>query len=201
MSNHLAAFKYLILEPADRDVLHGSIPKCRQAKDGMSIREHGAWASARTWYANSSILRPHFKQNQHSFWAAHMQVQKAASQDQSIKATANSKTELVKPLNTIDIKVYSCACCGHHPSGPLQLMTMAQVSWLPGWLMSVILAVVQDLSWDDRERVLRLLFVKINSSTRQELPTHQLSTQLGTSSTGALQLHGSRAGAKQTAIV
>lgn len=67
--------------------------------------------------------------------------------------------------------------------------------------MSVILAVMQDLSWDDRERVLRLLFVKINSSARQELPTHQLSTQLGTSSTGILQLHGSQAGMKQSAIV
>ncbi|KAK9844405.1 hypothetical protein WJX74_002081 [Apatococcus lobatus] len=90
------------------------------------------------------------------------QVQKAASQDQSMKATLNCSTELAKPLSAVDIK---------------------------------------DLSWEDRERVLRLLFVKINSSARQELPLHQLSAQHGSSLREGLQLHGTQAGAKQTAIV
>lgn len=60
---------------------------------------------------------------------------------------------------------------------------------------------MQDLSWDDRERVLRLLFVKINSSARQELPAHQLGIQPGISSRETLQLHGLRASVKQTAVV
>lgn len=98
----------------------------------MSIREYDARASAGIGYANNSIFKPLLQENEHSFWVAHVQVQKAASQDQSIKATAIGTTELVKPLNTVDIKASSCVCCGHDPSGTLQLVLTQQVCWIAG---------------------------------------------------------------------
>ncbi|KAK9864094.1 hypothetical protein WJX84_004470 [Apatococcus fuscideae] len=61
---------------------------------------------------------------------------------------------------------------------------------------------IKDLSWDDRERVLRLLFMKINSQARNELPPHSLKPQqMDSSSERILPLHGALSGAARIALV